>query len=138
MPKNEALSFTLSCQNYTTIYNQVIDLSDLTNEERKFLGQVFTKFIFEKSYWPAFGAFWLRLGKKTVWKEKEVEEVTRSKAFAICQDLEGRLGIQQGFIPSENFYFDPTKDFANCKKKCGDCCICRGVSCEHTVKVPKK
>jgi len=56
----------------------------------------------KKPTWNEFGNYWIIEGEK-IWSEMERKDVVKHPTFEICQDLESRLGIEQGYVrQSEN------------------------------------
>jgi len=79
---------------YETLENEKFDIKDLSNQEYEFLKKI-TKYYSEKPDWNVFSNYWLREGQK-VWGPTPKREVVDLPIFRICQDLEARLGIEQG------------------------------------------
>jgi hypothetical protein len=80
---------------YETLHNGPYDLDELTVKEREFFNRV-REYYQENPDWNEFANFWNREGGK-IWGNKPIEEATESPIFKICQDMEARLGIEQGY-----------------------------------------
>jgi len=79
---------------YETLENEKFDIKTLSEQEFKFLKKVM-KYYSEKPDWNVFSNYWLKEGQK-VWGGMPKREVVDLPVFRICQDLEMRLGIEQG------------------------------------------
>lgn len=79
---------------YETLENEKFDIKILSEQEFKFLKKVM-KYYSEKPDWNVFSNSWLKEGQK-VWGGMPKREVVDLPVFRICQDLEMRLGIEQG------------------------------------------
>ena len=79
---------------YETLENEKFDIKILSEQEFKFLKKVM-KYYSEKPDWNVFSNYWLKEGQK-VWGGMPKREVVDLPVFRICQDLEMRLGIEQG------------------------------------------
>lgn len=80
---------------YLTITGRKIPFSKLSDAERKFLSLVGKEFG-SRPEWTRFAAWWNR-------KIAEARIGPRSLAFRICQDLEARLGIEQGKLSPPDY-----------------------------------
>lgn len=80
---------------YTTLENEEYDRDQLPPAHRQFLAKVLSYYAKEPS-WDEFANFWLSKGKD-LWKEIKGKELVELPAYKICQDLEARLGIKQGY-----------------------------------------
>ncbi len=80
---------------YQTITGRTLELSELGDKERRFLGSVQRKYT-RRPEWSEFSGWW-------------VEEFLHSGlsqdalAYRICQDLEARLGIAQGKVSGPDY-----------------------------------
>jgi len=79
---------------YETLENKKIDITVLPEQEREFLKEV-KKYYSHKPDWNVFSNYWLKEGQK-IWGGLQKREVVNLPVFLICQDLEARLGIEQG------------------------------------------
>lgn len=85
---------------YTTLNNATYDIQSLSTSQKRFMGSVLSYYR-KKPHWNEFSNFWTREGRKT-WKGMDKKEVVSQATFKICQDLESRLGIEQGYVrPSD-------------------------------------
>lgn len=75
---------------YRTVTDRPLDLSRLTARERRFLSAVRRKYA-TRPDWTRFSAWWNREFKRAGMKNF-------SAVYDVCQDLESRLGLEQGFI----------------------------------------
>lgn len=79
---------------YATLENKKLNISSLSKQEYEFLKKVM-KFYHEKPDWNTFSNYWLKEGQK-IWGGIPKRKVVKRPLFLICQDLEARLGIEQG------------------------------------------
>ena len=79
---------------YETLENEKFDIKVLSDQEYEFLIKVM-KYYSEKPDWNVFSNYWLKEGQK-IWAGIPKREVADLPNFRICQDLEARLGIEQG------------------------------------------
>lgn len=79
---------------YVTLEGEKFEISELPKEDLRIYRQV-CKFLGRSSGWIDFANFWANL---VVGLYGETAELTEKTIYKICQDLECRLGIQQGFV----------------------------------------
>jgi hypothetical protein len=79
---------------YRTITGRLIPLSKLTKGERDFLGRVQLKYG-ARLEWTRFAAWWNAEFTKA--------GLSKSPVYRICQDLEARLGIDQGSVSPPDY-----------------------------------
>jgi hypothetical protein len=89
---------------YTTLENERFDQDLLPPAHKSFLVKVFGKYSQNPS-WDEFGHFWLGRGKK-LWKGITGTKLIALPLYKICQDLEARLGIQQGYTRERDYRDD--------------------------------
>ena len=80
---------------YHTITGRAYDLEQLNQEERLYLTAVL-EWYRESPEWSAFSAKWSAL-----FDETSLDEA--SPTYRICQDLEARIGIQQGAVSPPDY-----------------------------------
>jgi hypothetical protein len=80
---------------YRTITGRTFDLKGLTKDERHFLLAVLHKYR-PQTGWSRFAAWWLEAFPKSGLSDKSV-------VYRICQDLEARLGIEQGKVSPPDY-----------------------------------
>lgn len=80
---------------YTTLENEKYDCDQLTPAHKAFLAKVF-RYYARKPSWDKFANFWLSKGNE-LWKGIKGKELVNLPSYKICQDLEARLGIEQGY-----------------------------------------
>jgi hypothetical protein len=80
---------------YQTITGRCIPLAKLSRSEKQFLSQVQKKY-HGRLQWTRFAAWWNAEFTRTGLN-------TRSPVYRICQDLEARLGIQQGSVSPPDY-----------------------------------
>jgi hypothetical protein len=80
---------------YKTITGRRLSLEGLSLQERNFLARVNTEYQ-DRPGWSEFGKWWAR----QLDKEGFVET---SLVYRICQDLEARLGIEQGKVAPPDY-----------------------------------
>lgn len=81
-------------KSYVTLENSNINIRLLSEQEYEFLRKV-KRYYSEKPDWNVFSNYWLKEGQK-IWGGRPKKEVVDLPVFMICQDLEMRLGIEQG------------------------------------------
>jgi len=79
---------------HETLENKKIDIKALSEREHEFLKKV-KKYYSKRPDWNVFSNYWLKEGQK-IWGGVQKREVVNLPVFLICQDLEVRLGIEQG------------------------------------------
>lgn len=81
---------------YKTLKHERFDINNLSKEHLRFYEEV--KEYYEKDpNWNEFGNFWI--GKiNFILGEVKRDEAIEIPIFRICQDMESRLGIKQGYI----------------------------------------
>ena len=84
---------------YVTLDGEKFDIDDLLHEDWHIYKQVL-EYLNQSPTpgWVDFANFWTRL---VVNLHKETPEIIEKPIFKICQDLECRLGIAQGYIEPE-------------------------------------
>lgn len=80
---------------YTTLENEKYDRDQLPPAHRKFLAKVF-RYCAKGPSWDEFANFWLSKGNE-LWEGIKGKEIIELPVYKICQDLEARLGIEQGY-----------------------------------------
>lgn len=80
---------------YRTITGRHLDLAELEQAERDYLGTVQEKYE-EEPEWSSFADWWSR-------ELREAGLSKESTAYRICQDLEARLGIVQGKVAPPDY-----------------------------------
>lgn len=89
---------------YTTLENEKYDCQQLPPEHKVFLKKV-TKYYTEEPLWDEFSYFWLSKGSE-LWREIKGEELVELPIYKICQDMEVRLGIKQGYTRERDYRDD--------------------------------
>ncbi len=80
---------------YTTLENEKYDCDQLPAAYRDFLAKVL-RYYSRGPSWDKFANFWLSKGNE-LWEGMEGKELVDLPIYKICQDLEARLGIEQGY-----------------------------------------
>jgi len=80
---------------YKTLTDEELSLNDLTIDQQGVLERVQECFN-KKPSWVTFSSFWMQEVARLA-KNGNRKEVADSVLFRICQDLESRLGIDQGY-----------------------------------------
>ena len=80
---------------YKTLSGEVFDLDFLPAQHREAYEEI-KDYFDEQPHWNDFANFWLSKLKSIV--NSSGEKLSETALFRVCQDLESRLGIQQGFI----------------------------------------
>lgn len=93
MKQNKTWKTLKKFSKYRTLEDEILDLSHFSNEEKKFLERILD-FYSKKPDWNEFARFWLSK-IHSVYEDKNRAQISQTTLFAICQDLESRLGILQ-------------------------------------------
>lgn len=80
---------------YRTITGRTLDLSALTEAERKLLREALER-VRKPGGWNRFAAWWLK-----AFNESELSD--HSPVFRVCRDLEARLGIAEGKVARPDY-----------------------------------
>ena len=86
---------------YTTLSNGKYDLDTLDNSHKDFIEKII-HYYKRNPNWNNFANYWHKEGQK-IWKNKNRKEVVKLPIFKICQDLESRLGIKQGYVRQADY-----------------------------------
>lgn len=86
---------------YITLRNVEYDLECLTPPQSEFIAEI-VRYYKGKPRWNKFANRWVQEGKK-IWNGMTRKDVVRHPTFKICQDLESRLGIEQGYVRQTNY-----------------------------------
>lgn len=86
---------------YTTLNNEKYDLDNLSVLHKKFIIKIFIYYK-KRPEWNKFANHWLKEGLK-VWKNTNKKLVVNLPIFRVCQDLESRLGIREGYIKEPDY-----------------------------------
>ena len=79
-------------------------LSSLTPQEQRFL-QSFVKRVNERASWPDLSSSW-RVKLLKLYDGRSRKDVVRLPLYAVCQDIESRVGIDQGFFRQRDYRDD--------------------------------
>src|SRR5262245_33177136 len=79
-------------------------LSLLTSPERRFL-RSFVKGVNEGVSWPELYSSW-RAKLLKLYKGRSRKDIVRLPLYSVCQDIESRLGIAQGFFRQRDYRDD--------------------------------
>lgn len=86
---------------YVTLTGRTIGITHLNREERLFVGELFARFK-EKINYLVFENLYLNPGSPIYEHAKRLgKPVSDTPLYIICEDLGKRLGIQQGYLLSE-------------------------------------
>ncbi len=86
---------------YVTLHNIKYDLDSLSSPQKSFVKKIISYYK-KKPHWNKFSNYWVGEGNK-IWKKMDRKEVIKHPTFKICQDLESRLGIEQGYIRQTDY-----------------------------------
>lgn len=89
---------------YTTLENEKYVWNQLTERHKKYLSAVLRYYAKEPS-WDEFSHYWLSKGIE-LWKGIKGKELVELPVYKICQDLEARLGIKQGYTRQRDYRDD--------------------------------
>ena len=81
---------------YKTVYGREYDLNSLPDTHKQYYKRV-KAFLKTKPDWDEFNSFW-RSHIPTYLKGYTRAEIVELPIYKICGDLEGRIGIAQGYI----------------------------------------
>ena len=79
-------------------------LSSLTPQEQRFL-QSFVRRVNERASWPDLSSSW-RVKLLKLYDGRSRKDVVRLPLYAVCQDIESRVGIDQGFFRQRDYRDD--------------------------------
>ena len=86
---------------YEILTGETIDIADLTKDEKLFLGELFTNFKKNTNY-LVFENLYLNPGSPVYKHAKRLSKsVSDTPLYIVCEDLGKRLGIQQGYLLSD-------------------------------------
>lgn len=88
-------------RNYTTLKGEEFDLDSLPEEQSK-LWEKAEGYFQTSPEWTDFSTFWVRKVAKT-FEGLERNEIVKMPIFKLCQDLESRLGIEQGYTREADY-----------------------------------
>ncbi len=88
-------------RNYTTLKGEKFDLDSLP-EEQSNLWEKAEGYFQTAPEWTDFSTFWLRKVAKT-FEGLDRSEIVKMPIFKLCQDLESRLGIEQGYTREADY-----------------------------------
>ncbi len=80
---------------YTTLENEKYNRDQLPSAHKAFLAKVL-RYYNQRPSWDKFADFWLAKGNE-LWGGIKGKELLELPIYKICQDLEARLGIEQGY-----------------------------------------
>jgi transcriptional regulator with XRE-family HTH domain len=86
---------------FKTLNGEVFALDRLTSERKRIYREV-KSFYDTNPEWTEFSNFWVAKIKKT-FSDKEPSLVVEEPIYKICQDLESRLGIRQGYTREPDY-----------------------------------
>jgi predicted XRE-type DNA-binding protein len=87
---------------YTTLENGKYDRDRLPPAHKAFLTKVLRHYN-KKPSWDKFAKFWLSKGNE-LWGGIRGKKLLELPIYKICQDLEARLGIEQGHTRQRDFW----------------------------------
>ncbi len=86
---------------YKTLNSEVFDLDQLTNEQEAIYRAV-ESFYDTNPDWGEFSNFWIARMREVLGNE-ESSSVIKAPIYKICQDLDSRLGIRQGYTRESDY-----------------------------------
>lgn len=86
---------------YETLNHEIFYIDELPKEHIKFYEEV-KKYYEKEPNWNEFGNFWIGKINSILGKVKR-EEAVKTPIFRICQDMESRLGIKQGYTRTTDY-----------------------------------
>jgi len=81
---------------YTTVEGLVYDVEHFPPKEKRFY-EVVTEFYKRKPLWNDFNNYWMSQIARFL-NGKTRKEIVELPIFKICLDLEGRIGIEHGYV----------------------------------------
>lgn len=97
------ISFGSDCS-YEDLSGRRWRLSSLTPQERRFL-RSFVKGVNEGMSWPELYSSW-RVTLLKLYKGRRRKDVVGLPLYSVCQDIESRVGIDQGFFRQRDYRDD--------------------------------
>ncbi len=95
-------------QYYETLDGGVFDLKQLSPTHQRFYNRLKAYFDTNPD-WSEFGHFWTTEGQK-VWGHLSGKEIVQLPLWKMAQDMDGRLGLQQGIMRSDDKKRIPSPD----------------------------
>ena len=86
---------------YITLHNEKYDLESFTPIQKRFIKEMI-KYYKRNPHWNEFSNHWIKEWKR-IWKGMGRKDVVKHPTFKICQDLESRLGIEQGYVRQTDY-----------------------------------
>lgn len=86
---------------YKTIYNEVYDIDTLSVREKRFLRKA-GKYFKTNPDWNKFSNFWHK-EIEDIFRRKPAKKMIDSPVYRICEDLESRLGVKQGYAKAPDY-----------------------------------
>lgn len=82
---------------YKTLDHELIDVTQLSVEQKK-LYQEIREYLNKKPSWNEFSNFWRGKVINVLSEKLNRDEITETSVYRICQDMEARLGVEQGYV----------------------------------------
>lgn len=87
---------------YVTLLHEVFDLEKLPTGHKRILQKV-SKYFAQKPPSHKFNDFWQHNVLKVCGEKVSKEAITETPLYKICQDMESRLGIEEGYIRQPDY-----------------------------------
>jgi hypothetical protein len=86
---------------YKTLNGEVFDLDKLTDKERKIYKEL-KSYYDSNQEWTAFSNLWFAKIRRA-FKDEKPSVVVQTPIYKICQDLDSRLGLKQGYTREPDY-----------------------------------
>ncbi|MBI5886632.1 MAG: helix-turn-helix transcriptional regulator [Deltaproteobacteria bacterium] len=87
---------------YTTLRHETVDIELLPKAHKTLFLEV-SEYYRQKPSWVDFQNFWLTKITGTLAKKLTRAEIIQTAIYKICQDMDSRLGIEQGYIRQSDY-----------------------------------
>ncbi len=86
---------------YKTLHDIEYDLDSLSSPHKNFIKRMISYYK-KNPHWNVFSNHWINEGRK-IWENMKRKDVIKHPTFKICQDMESRLGIKQGYVRQTDY-----------------------------------
>lgn len=87
---------------YITLDQEIFDITGLPEAQRALFEEVCNNFR-QRPQWPEFQNLWLSKVNNLLGKTLSRKEIIKTPIYKICQDMDSRLGIEQGFMRQADY-----------------------------------
>lgn len=87
---------------YVTLDQEIFNISELPEAQKALYEEVFESFK-QRPQWPEFQNLWLLKINNLLRNTLSRSEIIKTPIYKICQDMDSRLGIEQGFMRQADY-----------------------------------